>query len=237
MMKILIPFFTLIICNICFAQYTDFIYEYKQIPDSTNRKNVVTELMVLSVSKEKSEFYNLNQFKNDSTVAISNAKGFPPPPQSFRKTNFRIIKNTSNKSKLNNITSVSTTTYNVSESMNLKWKMIPEFKEILGYKAQKAVTNYGGRTWNAWFTKEIPIQEGPYKFSSLPGLILKIEDTKDNHIFEIKAIKKSSKVFEYPQNKYVSEVNIDYPKYEKAFKLNRKNPTAGMVHGCFFQTG
>lgn len=33
---------------------------------------------------------------------------------------------------------------------------------------QKATCDFAGRKWIAWFTTEIPIQDGPYKFYGLP---------------------------------------------------------------------
>lgn len=60
---------------------------------------------------------------------------------------------------------------------------MPEIEELYGYKIQKATTEYLGRNWIAWFTNEIQIQDGPYKFSGLPGLILKISDEKNDHVF------------------------------------------------------
>lgn len=43
--------------------------------------------------------------------------------------------------------------------------------------------NFGGRIWTAWFAPEIKIADGPYKFSGLPGLILKLEDDKGDYRF------------------------------------------------------
>ena len=54
-----------------------------------------------------------------------------------------------------------------------------------GYSAQKAVAEFGGRVWTAWFTKEIPLSDGPYKFSGLPGLIVKLEDDKGDYKFDL----------------------------------------------------
>jgi len=74
----------------------------------------------------------------------------------------------------------------------IQWELTEETGEILGYSVQKATTKFGGRTWEAWFTHEIPHGDGPYKFSGLPGLILKIQDTRKHFVFEIESISPST---------------------------------------------
>ena len=44
----------------------------------------------------------------------------------------------------------------------------------------------------AWFTSEIPISEGPWKFHGLPGLIVKLHDTKRHYEFELVSFKKNA---------------------------------------------
>ncbi|MEG1650143.1 MAG: GLPGLI family protein, partial [Rikenellaceae bacterium] len=42
-----------------------------------------------------------------------------------------------------------------------------------------------GREYEAWFTTEIPISEGPWKFYGLPGLIAKLHDKQKHYSFEL----------------------------------------------------
>jgi GLPGLI family protein len=58
------------------------------------------------------------------------------------------------------------------------WEISDEVKKIQGYTCYKATCHHRGRHYTAWFTPEIPIPEGPYKFKGLPGLILEIEDNR-----------------------------------------------------------
>ncbi len=57
-----------------------------------------------------------------------------------------------------------------------KWSLKDEFKNISGYKCQKATLHFRGRRYEAWFTSEIPLPFGPWKLGGLPGLILEAYD-------------------------------------------------------------
>ena len=65
----------------------------------------------------------------------------------------------------------------------MDWKMSFETKEILGYQCFKAECDFRGRHWTAWFTMQIPVQDGPWKFSGLPGLILQMEESRGHYAF------------------------------------------------------
>jgi len=79
---------------------------------------------------------------------------------------------------------------------NFGWEILPETKDILGYKCQKAKGKFRGREYIAWFSSEIPRSDGPWKFSGLPGLILAVQDTKGEFVFTCTAIenKKSTPI-------------------------------------------
>lgn len=82
-------------------------------------------------------------------------------------------------------------------------------------KVQKATTNYGGRTWTAWFAPDIQIQDGPYVFSGLPGLILKINDDLNDYIFDIQEIKQNEEPLHYRK----SGLKMNFPTFKK-FMMN-----------------
>ncbi|MEN8898394.1 MAG: GLPGLI family protein [Nonlabens sp.] len=54
-------------------------------------------------------------------------------------------------------------------------------KQINGYTCNMATTHFRGRDYEAWFTPEIPITFGPFKFKGLPGLILTLNSIGDNY--------------------------------------------------------
>lgn len=66
----------------------------------------------------------------------------------------------------------------------MQWQMHAEMMNVCGHLCQKATCKYHGRTFEAWFTLEIPFSYGPWKFGGLPGLILKVYDIDHLYTFE-----------------------------------------------------
>jgi len=67
----------------------------------------------------------------------------------------------------------------------LSWNISAETKMIGGYKCTKALTDFRGRQWIAWFTTEIPLSFGPWKLYGLPGLILEACDVSNRYNFKL----------------------------------------------------
>lgn len=72
----------------------------------------------------------------------------------------------------------------IAEKINIfNWKIITESDTlILNYHCQKAITEFRGRKYEAYFTSEISSFGGPWKFDGLPGLILFVKSTDDYFI-------------------------------------------------------
>ena len=79
--------------------------------------------------------------------------------------------------------------------MNLiNWKIDRSVSiKIMGYDCYKATGNFRGRNYTSYYTPKIPISDGPFKFSGLPGLILKISSDDNYSIFEATKIDLSDK--------------------------------------------
>lgn len=58
----------------------------------------------------------------------------------------------------------------------MEWQLKDSTKVISGFQCYKAFTTFRGREYAAWFTPEIPIHIGPWKFNNLPGAILQVYD-------------------------------------------------------------
>lgn len=74
-----------------------------------------------------------------------------------------------------------------------KWKITSVRNKVAGYECQQALASFGGRMFEAWFTRDIPVSDGPYKFYGLPGLIVKVRDTHDNYVFELVSLHSDAK--------------------------------------------
>lgn len=65
----------------------------------------------------------------------------------------------------------------ITESMGLfNWEITDKSKLIGTFEAFEAKTSFRGRNYTAWFTYEVPVDIGPWKFHGLPGLVLEVTD-------------------------------------------------------------
>ncbi len=63
---------------------------------------------------------------------------------------------------------------------------------VCGYACRIAQGEYGGRTWIVKYAPEIPVPNGPWKLTGLPGLILDATDTEGIHHFGAVVFRKGS---------------------------------------------
>jgi len=122
-----------------------------------------------------------------------------------------------------------------NDDFKFNWKIGTEKMKIGSYNTQKATTDFGGRKWTAWFTADLPLQDGPYKFHGLPGLIVKIEDEGKNYSWELKGNKK---VPNFSETTYLETVmpggnggkvqELNREKFTKTFTDYKKDPFASL---------
>ncbi len=67
------------------------------------------------------------------------------------------------------------------------WTLKNETKKIKSFTCKKATTSFRGRTYTAWYTEELSVIGGPWKFDGLPGLILAV--SSDDNVLSIEATK------------------------------------------------
>lgn len=60
---------------------------------------------------------------------------------------------------------------------DMHWELTDSTKTVCGYQCHQAIASVYGRTWNVWYSTELPMPYGPYILGGLPGLILEASDT------------------------------------------------------------
>ncbi|MEL7122486.1 MAG: GLPGLI family protein [Bacteroidota bacterium] len=221
------------------VDYTIF-YNFTYITDTTQNTYSEPEEYMLFKYKNESRFINMHAHHNDSLETIllnklgaraNTQEGANEYIQAVGKerkkhiSDLRLIKDF--KSHIATIL-----LYNTSETkcmevaIDLKWDLLNETQIIAGQVCSKATTHYGGRLYTAWYTTEIPIPDGPYVFNGLPGLILKVVDSKGWYSFTINdMILKSTKRYidqNFVRKKYLKQ--LDRPTYIIESTAQKENP-------------
>ena len=217
------------------AQNQRFMYEYKFVSDSTNRDDVKTELMNLDTTPKGSKFYSYTSYKSDSLMRVDLEKQLKANGSINIKTDQRkgviryaIAKNYTN-GNIDFRTRIGMDAFRVAEERKMTWKILPDKQKIGNWETQKATTEFAGRKWTAWFCSDIPIQDGPYKFSGLPGLVVKLEDDTHSHLYNLIAIKNlgvlEPEIYAFQISK---EIPLKSAEYKKLLLEHRKDPAKGL---------
>lgn len=228
------------------AQINRFFYNYQFIPDSTHKENVESEMMYLDIDQNGSNYYSRTKFVADSTSRADiekQVKSFSGNINISRKDNpgkvsFKVTKSYPDFT-IYLFRNIATDRYKIKEDQKPEWKILQEKQKIGEYSAQKATASFGGREWIAWFSGDIPFQDGPYKFYGLPGLIVKLEDTTGSHVMTlvgnttVEPLTQNSKDVELPQNMRIygmggKELEVTEDQFRKAWKTYVNDPTKNM---------
>lgn len=173
-----------------FAQTHRFVYEFQYKLDSLS-KDFGKENMILDINPLEVKFYPYAYAELDSLNIIRgqrNSRWDDHLPAIIRK---RESNENTSLVLLNDL-------FALKSLDKLDWKLYPETKAEGVYTLQKATAHFGGRNWIAWFSKEVTISEGPFKFRGLPGLIFEIGDDKNNFIFKLIKSRKFPKTYATP---------------------------------------
>lgn len=207
-----------------FSQGHRFIYSYSYVPDSTRVDSLITEKTRLDIFEDHSEFLSDLIAKRDSVLSNAIQKKQSQSSIKIPDGNFK-NKVYSSKEFSYTIEYIGIIPYKVIQKHVFEWKLINNTKEIQGYKCQKAILVYGGRKWEAWFTQDIPFQNGPYIFGGLPGLIIEIKDSKNHHSFKLIENYKfnitKTNIFNRP---FFSPITINELQFKKKWKEYVNSP-------------
>ncbi|WP_312075580.1 GLPGLI family protein [Chryseobacterium sp.] len=232
-MRLKISFFLLLFFAAFSAQSFKVIYDFKWKPQKTATEYSHEYFALVINQNQNSEFLSYIKFKNDSTktAAIKEMKKVGEGSLSFNykygesKFSELIIKNYSTK-EITFEKQLYDKLFIIPYHCTLAWKIDSKKDKINGYNVQKATTEFGGRKWTAWFTQEIPIQDGPYKFHGLPGLIVKINDSENEFIYEIKSLTKE--LNDLSERNFMAKniIKTTAEKYQKIWEDYRREPAS-----------
>ncbi|MGV2449761.1 UNVERIFIED_CONTAM: GLPGLI family protein [Ralstonia mannitolilytica] len=218
-MKVLVFFcysFSLLITSeFLKAQKSSFIYELNYQPgsDSLKKEKIIFNLDI----KGKESLFRSDKFRESDSLKVNRGweNGFD---MEYNNKQLYVYKKNNNREIFKYVfVPLIHSVYAIPINDELHWKIIEEKKKIGNYNCQKAEVEYGGRKWNAWFTNEIPLQQGPYVFYGLPGLIVKISDEKFDYDFELIQIK-DFKWKELYTNKFQKQITWeDFQKLQKNY--------------------
>lgn len=227
--------FTIFLQNF-FSQEMRVIYDYKFKIDSLNRSDVSEELMYLDIRNEKSYFSSFPTLIYDSILngelkkrgrSLSNFDFSSYSNNS--KVTFSVSKNLSSKSIVIH-EAVGSANYGVIVNDKIDWKISSDTKTLNGIVLQKAETDYIGRHWVAWFSSNYSVQDGPYIFSNLPGLILELYDEKEDHHFIFNSILNMKLKDYYDDSKNIfGEISVSKLKFNSLWHEYKANPSKSFL--------
>ncbi|WP_146941240.1 GLPGLI family protein [Chryseobacterium hagamense] len=217
-------------------------YNYIFVQDTLNRSSSIYEPMVLLTNGKKSIYYSENYkeavdgFGKKLEDAMKTGNVLDPGALPRSKVKHNVYKDEI-KTYISNYLGKNYYTYESPDKLN--WKINNNsISTIGGYKCYKAIVEAGGKKFVAWFTYDIPISDGPYKFRGLPGLILKLNEINNYINFELISVNKKSlpieqkkgitvtkdqyllKREEYVNDPYQGKVNN--PEYRKMVEENKR---------------
>lgn len=96
-----------------------------------------------------------------------------------------------------------------SEWEELQWEYSSEEPvKIHDLYCNKAITRFAGREYIAYYTIDIPMSYGPYKFYGLPGLIVRLEESSGMYIWEMCSLNRGATpiyLYEYEKEQKCTE--------------------------------
>lgn len=206
-------------------------YRMSSVEDTNHPKKKRENFMLLQIGKHLSKFSDFFRLKTNSLSTIYAEQKMDEvealnrliPIQKDCET-FNIFKDYPN----NNITVTDYMPmggmYKYKEDkIKPNWIIDKDTQTICGYLCKKAATTFRGRNYTAWYTEQIPISDGPWKFWGLPGLILKVVDEKNEYEFTCAAIERPKRI-EKIYIKNIEYFNSTRKRFNEGVKKFHVNP-------------
>lgn len=201
----------------------DFHFKY-----SSTEKDTYEDVRVIQIGNQVVKEYSEIVLHYDSIRTEGSKKGemeYKANPKTvFPYELFYYLKDRRLDIKCRLIAQAGVLCYN-AENKNVEWSFLSDNDSILGYFCNKAITTFAGRDYIAWYTLDVPIHYGPYKFHGLPGMIVKIEEVSGMYKWQLVGIrtKTVTSILDY---QYEKEIKTDEFSANKTISRMIKNPLA-----------
>jgi len=232
-------------------------YVLKHIMDTTQPENPLISKMVLQLGKNMSNYTRDNTATPGATggnivvsdVAASGGSfsgtiSASSVPRQGGPSPFAVLGNyykDMNTSKMSFMAFAGGKVFSVEENTPaINWSITQETKDIQGLSCQKAVGDFKGRTYEAWFCSSLPFSNGPWKLGGLPGLIIEASDTKKEVMFQFVSYENASATekptaIEIPAT-VVKTTPKEFKQYQDALQRDRQAAMAGNASAGGFVT-
>ena len=192
------------------------------------------DFKILEIGKKNSKYGDYGAYQQDSLILVDYPNGITK--NEHTKIAKRLlpsweatIKDFSTGS-MRTYDSVFIDEYVYEEPISLmKWTIAAGTENICGYTCRKATTSFRGRKWIVWYTPEIPIENGPWKFGGLPGLILKAESDDNEQKFEAVSIRENNRHIQLIKFNYQKTTREKYNQERKEYCNNPRQFLSGNI--------
>ncbi len=173
----------------------EFVYDYSYRVDTTqNIKDYMTsDNMLLQIGPDGlSKFSSYKNLTVDSIIMRSSPDQISQAVMDGKLSNgeFMTIYKNYPAGKLTHTEKICQDWFRYDEDMpSFDWELTDSVTDVLGYQCQSAKCKFRGREWTVFYTEDIPLMDGPWKFHGLPGLIMKATDAGSQYSFECIGIK------------------------------------------------
>lgn len=189
----------------------EFAYDYQCCVDTTGtlNDNYATDRMLLQIaSNGLSKFSSYKNLTVDSLLMALTPEQIGEAAMNGKLStgDFMTVYKNYPEGKLTHLDKVCMDWLCYEENIpQLNWELTDSITTVLGYECRGAECDFRGRKWIAFYTEDIPVMDGPWKFSGLPGLIMKASDDKEHYKFECIGIKsvghRPITIYKVPYNK------------------------------------
>lgn len=213
--------------------------EWLRRPDS---EKPTEDLMLLQAGGKTSKFFSYKTLQRDSLLRVTPSEQVLANPGNFKGgVQYAVFQNYP-QGELTCTDKIATDYLLYTEPLpEIGWELSPRTREIIGYTCRRATCTFRGRDYEAWYTEEIPLGLGPWKFRGLPGLILAVNDlTNPQGIIRFEAtgirksrtpvtmadlnyLKTSRKKFRSTEQKFMTDP-IGYMSANSGVKITVQNP-------------